>query len=210
VIVSDVAWNGGLRSLEGLKGRRIGITSGTRYILSRLAAKYGFTSQDVTTVKLPPNSIGTAFKDYNLDALISGPPLPTGGHILAWAGDEVPWQGGAICTTAAMIRDHHELLEHFLSAYTRGVSDYTAAFGKTDANGNVIKGPGADEFADLMAEKFGVQRADLGNNWPRVDPDAWLDGGEVDNQIGFWRSEGRVAKDFNPESILDRSFGKID
>ncbi len=67
-------------------------------------------------------------------------PLAASGqaHILAWAGDIVPYQITAVFTTPAMIAGKPDLLKHFAAAYQRGVADYRDAFLRLDAAGHPV------------------------------------------------------------------------
>jgi NitT/TauT family transport system substrate-binding protein len=105
-MVTNAAWDGGLRSLKDLPGHRIGITTtggGLHYAIGLVARKYGFSMNQITMVPLQsfPN-LAAAFKGGQIEAMaaasgVIAPLVPLNiGHVIGWSGDETPWQLGAV------------------------------------------------------------------------------------------------------------------
>ena len=128
------AWQAGLRTLDALPGHAVGITqtgSTFHYMVGRLADKRGFALEKVRLVTLEtvPNVIA-ALRGGRIDAaLLPGHlarPLVDEGiaKLLGWAGDETPWQLGAVFTTPRALERRGPTVERFLRAYRRGAAVY--------------------------------------------------------------------------------------
>src|SRR5215831_9308408 len=102
IVVQKDLWDGGLRSVKDLKGRRIGVTqlgSTFHYHIGNILEKDGLTLADVKIV--PLQAMGAtmeALKGRQVDAILVPQPFPGAaeaqgfGKVLAWAGDLHPWQ----------------------------------------------------------------------------------------------------------------------
>ena len=128
------AWQAGLRTLDALPGHAVGITqtgSTFHYMVGRLADKRGFAMEKVRLVTLEtlPNVIA-ALRGGRIDAaLLPGhlarPLIEEGiAKLLGWAGDETPWQLGAVFTTPRTLERQGPTVDRFLRAYRRGAAVY--------------------------------------------------------------------------------------
>jgi NitT/TauT family transport system substrate-binding protein len=217
IAVTDAAWEAGLRSIKDLAGKRVAITtfgSSLHYSLDIVARKYGVDTKTITMVALQslPN-IAAAFKGGQVDAAIV--PVTTysqmeaagGGRILAYVGDEVPWQLGAIFTSPKTIADRRPVIEKFLVGYRRGAAAYHEAFGKRE-KGKLVPGSNYDEMIGLLAKALKQPADRVAAGLPYIDPEARLDVGDIYKQVAFWQASGQVARDANPKSFIDLSFVK--
>src|ERR1700749_2444056 len=123
ILVSDKAYDSGLTSLDKLPGHSFAITqygSSFHYMAGRIAEAKGFDLKSITLrpVQQIANMLA-AVSTNQVDATIAiasmAKPLAAKGqaHILAWAGDIMPYQITAVFTTPAMIANHPDLLKHF-------------------------------------------------------------------------------------------------
>ncbi len=215
-MVTNAAYEKGFRSVRDFAGKRVGITttgSTFHYELGLLAKKYGFDLSAVTLVPLQtlPN-MQAAFKGGQVDAILAPVTLARAltadgsGRILAWAGDETPWQLGALFTSPRAIAEKRDVVERFVRGYLRGTSDFNAAFNQRDAAGNEVRGTNFAETIGVVARA--VQQAPelVAVGLPFVDALGRLDVGDIYNQIAFWQQAGLVGKDVTGKEIVDLSF----
>lgn len=210
-MVTNKAYESGFRTLQDMAGRRIANTtagSTFHYYVALLAQKYGVDMKRIELVPLEslPN-VSAAFQSGQVDAAI----IPAGGvnrvmaagHLLAWCGDEAPWQQGVVFASPQTIGGRGDALKRFLRAYQRGAAEYSANFNQLDAAGHVVKGPEYDPLLQIIAAHSGVKPADLEGQLAYIDPGARPDPDDIMKQIAFWQSQGIAPKDFDYRSIFD-------
>jgi len=220
ILVSNKAYEAGLRSLDGLPNHSFAITqygSSFHYMLGRIAEKVGF---DPKTVTLRPvqqvSNMVAAVASGQVDATIAiasqAKPLAAGGQarIIAWAGDFVPYQITAVFTTAAMTERSHDVLRRFAQAYQRGVADYREAFLRLDAAGKPIHDARTDAaIPAITAYVFtgdpDARRKILGGVG-YYDAGGALDVADVVDQLRWFRAQGLVKGDADPMTIIDTRF----
>lgn len=105
VFVANAAYENGLKSLKDLPGHSVAINtvgSSFHYSLALIAEKYGFDLKNVVIKPLQTNSAeAAAVAGGTVDAAIIpnvyglGPVSRGQSKLLAWVGDETPWQVGA-------------------------------------------------------------------------------------------------------------------
>ncbi len=215
VAVTNAAWDAGVRSVKDLTGKRVAVTtvgSSVHYSLEMVAKKFGVDTKKLTIVALQtiPNMVA-AFKGGQVDAAVF--PITTfrqvesegSGKPIAYVGDEVPWQLGAVFTSPRTIVERRPMVEKFLVGYRRGAAAYHEAFGKR-VDGKLIPGPNYDEMIGILSNvlKQPPDRVALG--LPFIDPLGRLDVGDIYKQVAFWQSTGQVSRDANPKSFIDLSF----
>ena len=212
-MVTNKAYDSGFTSLRNMAGHRIANTtagSSFQYYVALLAQKYGVDLKSIELVPLEslPN-VSAAFQSGQIDAAI----IPAGGvnrlmaagHLLAWCGDEAPWQQGIVFASPQTIASRGDVLKRFLRAYQRGAAEYSANFNHLDADGHIIKGPEYDALLQIIASHSGVKPADLEGQLAYIDPEARPDPDDILKQIAFWQSQGIAPKDFDYRTIFDPS-----
>lgn len=217
IAVTNAAWDAGVRSIKDLAGRRIAMTtagSSMHYSIEVVAHKHGVDTKSITMVPLNslPN-MAAAFKGGTVDGAIW--PVTTwrqveaevGGHLLAWVGDEAPWQLGGVFTAPKTIAERRPLVEKFIAGYVRGAAAYDAAFGKRE-NGKIVPGPGYDEMLAILAAALKQTPALVAAGLPFIDPQGRLDVGDIHKQVQLWQSQGQVARDADPRTFVDLTFVK--
>lgn len=215
VAVTNAAWDAGVRDMKDLAGKRVAVTtvgSSVHYSLEMIAKKHGVDTKKLTIVPLQtiPNMVA-AFKGGQVDAAVF--PITTfrqvesegSGRPIAYVGDEVPWQLGAVFTSPKTIAERRPLVEKFLVGYRRGAATYHEAFGKR-VDGKLVPGPKYDEMIGILSAvlKQPPDRVALG--LPFIDPEGRLDVGDIYKQVAFWQSTGQVSRDADPKSFIDLSF----
>lgn len=215
IAVTNPAWEAGVHGIKDFAGKRVAVTtvgSSVHYSLEVVARKHGVDTKHLTIVALQTiPSVVAAFKGGQVDAAVL--PVTTfrqleaegGGKLIAFVGDEVPWQLGAVFAAPRTIAERRPLVEKFLVGYRRGAAAYHAAFGKRE-NGKLVPGPNYDEMIGIIANavKQPPDRVALG--LPYIDPEGRLDVGDIYRQVGFWKSTGQVSRDADPRSFIDLSF----
>jgi NitT/TauT family transport system substrate-binding protein len=210
------AYAGGFTSLQQAPGRRIGITtfgSTFHYSFGLIARKYGFPLSRITFVPLQTlQNLQAALAGGQIDgALIPAPqarPLEASGavRILGWAGDEAPWQLGAVFTRPRTIKSQRPMIERFVRAYQKGARAYNQAFNARDAAGKVIRGRDYDELMAIISRYTKLPPAQLQDAMPFIDADARIDVGSVYAQLRFWQEVKMVDQSAKPEPMLDLTF----
>ncbi|HVR28481.1 MAG TPA: ABC transporter substrate-binding protein [Thermoanaerobaculia bacterium] len=227
------AFEAGLRSLDDLPGRAVGITqigSTFHYMVGRLAEKRGFPLEKVRLIPLEsvPNVVA-ALRGGRIDAaLLPGhlahPLVGEGvGRILGWAGDETPWQLGAVFTSPRTLERRRATVEAFLRAYRRGAAVYqevlrggrtptagvaagSAAGASTGATAGQRSAAAPTAAARALAEELRrfipspVEEILAGA--PVVDPEGRLAVGDVRDQVAWFQARGLVDRGVEVDRIL--------
>ncbi len=215
-MATNAAYERGLRGAKDYAGKRIGITttgSTFHYMLGLIAKKYNFDINSVTLVPLQtlPN-MQAAFKGGQIDGILAPVTLARAleadgsGKILAWAGDETPWQLGALFTSPRAIDTRRNVVERFIAGYVRGAADFHAAFNLRDAAGKEIYGTNYAETLSLVARAVQQPTNLVAQGLPYIDPQGRLDVGDIYAQVAFWQQAGLVAREVNARDVIDLSF----
>lgn len=215
-LATKAAFDAGLKKPADLKGKRIAITtvgSTFHYMLGILGQKHGFTVKDLTMVPLQdvPKMVA-AFKGGQVDAMVAPVTVARqvvadgAGVIVGWAGDETPWQLGALFASPKVIAQRRETVVRFIRAYQTATAEYHAAFNARDAQGQPVKGPGHDELLAIIAEATRQKPEIVAQGLPYIDPQGRLMVDDVHNQVRFWQSEGQVDRTLVPAAVIDPTF----
>jgi NitT/TauT family transport system substrate-binding protein len=215
-MATNAALEKGFRTVRDLPGKRIGITttgSTFHYSIGLVARKYGFDAASVTLVPLQtlPN-MQAAFKGGQIDGVVVPVTLARAleadkaGKILAWVGDETPWQLGALFTSPKAIGEKRDIVERFVRGYLKGAADFNAAFNQRDAGGKEVRGTRFAETIGTLARAVQQSPELVAIGLPFVDGQGRLDVGDVYGQIAFWQQAGLVGRDVSGKDIVDLSF----
>jgi NitT/TauT family transport system substrate-binding protein len=220
ILVSDKAYAAGLTGLGMLPGHSFAITqygSSFHYMVGRIAEAEGFNIKTVTLrpVQTVANMLA-ALSSGQVDATIAiasqAKPLAAAGqaHILAWAGDVVPYQLTAVFTTPGMIANKPDLLRHFAAAYRKGVADYREAFLRIRPDGHPVVDAKTDAVIPLLTKYVFTgdpdARRKILEGVGYYDEGGALDVKDVLAQIAWFKVQGLVKGDADPTSILDTQF----
>jgi len=214
VLVSNQAWDGGLRSLKDLAGRNIAIVQiggPIHYELELVNEKYGIDpkSQRLSALQGLSN-VATALAGNNIEAGINVSTFAlklqdTGkAHILAWVGDETPWQNTLIFVATKTADERKPMIDAFMRAYKKAAHDYDAAF--TGPDGKRKDGPTAPAILAIMAKFTGVPAAEIEKAIPSIDPEGRLDEQSVADQIAWYKSQGLLKGDADAAKLIDHRY----
>ena len=155
--------NGTGRALK-VTGHSVALTqigSAYHYCLALLTEKYGV---DIKSVRLLPlqsiPNIASALTGGQADAAVlnatASAPLRRNGAVklIAWVGDETPWQAVVVFTNTRTANDHHDTVDRFLNAYHQGAREFQDAF--TAANGSRADQPTAPATLAIIAKYTGM------------------------------------------------------
>ena len=217
VVVSNAAWDKGLRSYKDLGGHSIAVTtlgSAPHYCVGLLADKYGFplSSIDLQTVKTNPNLVATVAAD-RVDAAVTPSTFALSlvrnnqAHLLGWIGDEAPWQLGAAYTSTKIADGQPDIVKRFLRAYVRGMHDYADAFITPD--GQRKDGPTADATLALLSKDLGQPVELLRAGMSYVDREGRIDGRDIRRQIDWYKKQGLYQGDVDADKLLDKRYAVL-
>jgi NitT/TauT family transport system substrate-binding protein len=222
ILASNAAWDKGLRRVEDLKGRTLGITqigSSFHYQVGQIARIKGFDlkSVDVKPLQSLANMVA-ALKGSQVDAIIIAPHLARqllaagDAKLLGWYSDIDEYQFGALFTSPKMITGKRATAQKFVRAYQKGAGEFAAALLKRDDSGNRKFDAGSHEVAGLIAKHvYPGQPADRAVSLVEastffVDSGARLNVGDIHDQIAWYKSQGMVDATVDPKALIDLSF----
>lgn len=214
ILASNQAWDGGLRSLKDLAGRNIGIVQvggPIHYELELVNEKYHIDPKSQRLAALQGlSNVATALAGNNIEAGVNVSTFALKlqdskkAHILAWIGDETPWQNTLIFVATKTADSRQKMVEAFLRAYKKGARDYHDAF--TGPDGKRKDGPTAPAILAIMEKHLNQPAAQLADGISYDDPDAKLDVKDVLHQIEWFKSQGMLPADADGNAMIDKRY----
>jgi NitT/TauT family transport system substrate-binding protein len=213
-VVSNQAYEAGVRSFKDIGGHSVGLTqigSSLHYSVGLIAEKYHIDMKSLRLVPTQSNAnAASAVAGGSVDVAL-GPgnyfakSLQHGDiKLLGYVGDETPWQLGMIITGAKLANDDPETVKSFLRGYVKAVHDYYDAF--TTPDGKRQDGPTAPEILAIMVKHLNQPVEQLEPSVGYQDREARLDMKDVLHQIGWYKSQGLLKADVDPDKLLDKRF----
>lgn len=200
-----------LKSIEELKGKKIGITqtgSTYHYMAGRILEKHGLTLQDVELV--PLNSIKglmEALKSKQVDAVLLNEPNITTvvqegyGKVVAQVGDEIEYQTSGIFFSPKLA-ENKDVAERFLKAYAKSTRYYYDAV-LTKKDGKIVPGANYDEVVQIIA-KYTDQEPDMiKKGLPYMDRDGKLLESDIKTQVDWYAKEKLIDKAIDTTEIVN-------
>jgi NitT/TauT family transport system substrate-binding protein len=222
ILASNAAWNNGLRKVEDLKGRSLGITqvgSSFHYQVGQIARLKGFNLKSVDLKPLQSlANMMAALKGNQVDAIIIAPHLAKQllaageAKLLGWYSDFDEYQFGALFTSPKLIAAKRATAERFVRAYQKGAGEFAAALLKRDDSGNRKFDAASHEVAGLIAKHvYPGQPAERAVSLVEastffVDSQARLNVGDIHDQIAWYKSQGMVDAAVDAKALMDLSF----
>jgi NitT/TauT family transport system substrate-binding protein len=217
VIVSNHAWDAGLKSYKNLGGHAIAVTTiggSPQYCIVLLSEKYGFGLDSVHFLPLQSvTNIISAIKGNQADAGV-GPaatvlPVVQRGDakLLGYVGDEASYQLGAIFVSTKTTDNRGEMLKRFLTAYRHGAKDYHDAV--TGPGEKRQDGPGTDAMLKILSKYIGQTPEQLKPGISYVDAEVRLDQHDVQHQIDWYKSQGHMKGDLKASVLIDKRYATV-
>jgi len=214
IVVQKELWDGGLRSIADLKGKRIGVTqlgSTFHYHIGNILEKNGLKLADVKIVPLQamPATV-EALKGKQVDAILVPQPFPGAteaqgfGKILAWAGDLYPWQIATIFYSKAFAADRGKAVA-FMKGYVRASRYYYDA-ALVQKDGRVAVGPNYEEVVEITAKHTGARPELIRVGFPYQDRNGRLLVPDVERQMKWWVDNGFMKRVLPLDKIVDTTF----
>ena len=213
-VASNKAYNAGLHSLKGLGGHVIGggTTGGASYyLLGLVTEKNGIDFKSVQFRALQSNTnVVAAVVGGQVDAaIVPGtyilPQIQKGlVQVIGWVSDTTPFQLGVTFVRAKLAEESPDVVAGFLRGYRKGARKYYDAF--TAPDGSMRDGPTAPKVLEYASQFVGQPPAVARLAAGFVDPDLRVDIKDVVHQIEWFKAQGIVKPDVDPEKILDRKF----
>ena len=214
IVVQKELWDGGLRSVKDLKGKRIGVTqlgSTFHFHIGNILEKEGMSLGDVKIVPLQAMAATMeALKGKQVDAILVPQPFPGAveaqgfGRIMAWAGDLYPWQIAAVFYSDRLARDRTRAVA-FMKGYVKASRYYHDA-ALVQKDGHPAHGPAYDELVEITAKYTGARPEIIKLGFPFQDRNGRLLVPDIERQMAWWVANGFMKKTLPLRSIVDTSF----
>jgi len=214
IVVQKELWDGGLRSVGDLKGKRIGITqlgSTFHYHLGNILEKERLTLADVKVVPLQAMpAVMEALKGRQVDAILLPQPFPGTaaaqgfGRILAWAGDLFPWQVATVFYSGKFAGDRARAVS-FMKGYVKSSRYYHDAV-LVQKDGRIQPGAHHDEVVAITSKYTGARPEIIRLGFPYQDRNGRLLVGDIDRQMTWWVKHGFMKTTLPLKAVVDTSF----
>ncbi len=218
ILVSDAAFQSGVKSAKDLDGKSFGITqsgSSFHYMASKIAAAEGVSLKFKPLQKV--GAIIGALKSGQIDAWSIVPhiakPLAGSGsvHIVGNVADYLPnYQVTTVFTSTKNASEKRKQTESFLAAFSKGVDDYAAAM--IDKTGGDA---GVDEMVDLIHKYVYTDRPrekaapSIINGTMRINKGAALNIASIEDQLNWFKAEDLVGSESSIDTLVDQSYVEI-
>ena len=211
-ILSNQAYDAGIRRFEDLRGHSVAITqlgSALQYSLDLVLRKHGVDLKDVRVLPLQSNqNIASAITGGQADAAVqSGPNINAlvskgNARLLAWYSDEMHADpGDATYTSAKNANERPEMVKHFLAAFRKGAATWDAAF--IDAADNRADQPSASEIVAIAAKGLGQPETVVRLGLTYFDPQLRVSVADLQGSVDWYYSQGMLKTAMNARAIVD-------
>ncbi len=213
-LASNHAWDAGLKSLKDIGNHTVGIVQvggPIHYEVEIAAEKYGIDMKTVRVTALQGlSNLASALAGGQVDAGVEVNTIALRlddqkkAHLLAWVGDETPWQNALLFTATKTADDQQKKVEAFLRAFKKGARDYYDAF--TGPDGKRKDGPTAAAILAIIAKHLDQPAAQLAQGISYVDPEARVDVPDVLRQVAWFKSQKMLPADADGAAMIDKRY----
>ena len=212
-LVSNQAHAAGLHSFKDMKGHSAGITQlGTplEYDLARVLKKYGIPVKDVRVVPLQSNqNVASALKGGEIDTGVQTVaniyPLIARGDakLLGWIADEMgAGQSTVTFATAAMVKDHPDIVRRFLKAFAKGGATWDSGF--IDAQGERKNQPNAPELLAIVGKALGEPPEVVARGIGYFDPRNRIVLADMQGVLDWYQANGKIKTHMDAAALIDQ------
>ena len=209
LLASTAEYEGGLKSIESLRGKRVGITqkgSTFHYMLGRMLEAKGLTLEDVTLVPLGKlSAVMAALQSGQIDACILNEPNITKvqtegyGKLITQVSEIMPYQTSGIFYSPEFAKNKDAAVR-FMRAYNKACHYYyEAAIEKKDP-------ARLDEVVKIIAKYVKTPEADIKLGLPYIDKDGVLLASDIQTQIDWYAAHGMIEGNLEAKKIVNTSF----
>jgi NitT/TauT family transport system substrate-binding protein len=214
IVASNAGWEKGVKSLKDLGDRTVGIVQvggPIHYELELANEKYHVDPKSQRLVALQGlSNMATALAGNQIDAGVEVSTFTLKlidtqkAHLLAWVGDETPWQNTLIMVATKTADERKPMIDAFMRAYKKGAHDYYEAF--TAPDGTRRDGPTAPAILAIMEKALNQSAEQLRQGISYDDPDAKLDVKDVLHQIKWFKEQNMLPTDADGEKMIDKRY----
>lgn len=213
ILVRTDLWDKGTKTIQDLKGKKIGITqtgSTYHYMIGRLLEAKGLSLNDVTLTPLNKmTGLMESLKGGQVDAIIVNEPNITKvvnegyGKLITQVGDVIDYQTSAIFLSPNFIKDKDAGIK-FLKGYIEAERYYYDAV-LVQKDGKSVPGANFDEVVGIIAKYTGAPVNDIKIGLPYIDRDGKLLANDIQTQIDWYYSHKMIDKEVNASQIINTS-----
>jgi NitT/TauT family transport system substrate-binding protein len=216
IVVSNKASAAGLRSFDDLPGHTVGLTqigSTFQYAMAIVCEKHGI---DLHSMRFLPfqslANVASAVAGGQADVGILVAPLALpltekgDAKMLAWVGDETPWQVAAVWTSTRTANERPKTVQGFLRALRKGSHDYHDAFIAGGSAAGPKEGPSAAQIYPILQKYLGQSIPEIKASLGDVDPDNRLDVDDIERQIDWFHEQGMVRGEVDAAAVIDKRY----
>jgi NitT/TauT family transport system substrate-binding protein len=213
-LASNHAWDAGITTLKDMANHTVGIVQvggPIHYEVELAAEKYGIDTKTMRLVALQGlSNLATALAGSQVDVgvEVSTFALKLSGsgnaHLLAWVGDETPWQNTLLFAATKTANQRAPMIEAFMRAYRKGARDYYDAF--TSPDGKRQDGPTAPAVLAILAKYLNQSAAQLEEGISYDDPDAKLDVTDVLRQVEWFKKQAMLPVSADGAAMIDKRY----
>lgn len=224
IVASNAAYAKGLRKLEDLSGKTVGITqlgSVYHYQIAQIARLKRFDFKNVLLKTYPSlDALAAAVSKDQLDAAILPATLArdiltaSQAKLVGWYSDVDQQQVGALFASAKMIAGRRASVEKFVRAYQRGAADFAAALLRKDRYAKRVSDANSRSAALIVAKYIYPSESPdraaslIEGTAYYTDPQGRFDVGDIYDQVAWFKSQGLIEAGTDARDILDLSFVK--
>ena len=221
ILASKAAFDAGLTGADQLAGRSFGITqpgSSFHYMAYKIAEAEGIDTDEITLKPLQKvGAIVGALKSGQIDAwtivphiakaLAGGPEVEVIGNVADYIPD---YQVTTVFTSSENAADNPELVQRFLMAFSKGAADFNAALVDKTTNAEEEEAMVRLIHKYVNADRPFEQAApSIRNGAMRINAEARLNLGSVEDQLNWFQSSGLVSDTVTIDMLVDKSFVEV-
>ncbi len=213
-LVSLHAYEAGLKSYKDFPGHSFAVSqigNPPHYGLALLAEKFGFDMKAMRLLPLQsvPNMVSAIVGGQADIAVMPATSAITiiqqqQVKLLGWVGDETPYQVNAAFTATKTANERRDTVERFLRAYKKGARDYHDAVSGADEK--LVEGPGTAGILAMIAKYTGLSPEQMKLAIAYFDGQARLDTKDVLRQVAWYKSQGLIKGDADPNAVIDKRY----
>jgi NitT/TauT family transport system substrate-binding protein len=214
VLASNRAYNAGLTSVKDLAGHSVAVSDiggAAHYSLTLIEEKYHIDPASVRVTPLQGISAAiSALAGGSVDASSSpstafAPVIARGdAKLLAYVGDETPWQAGIVYATKKTADERRATVEKVLRALKHAMRDYHDAFTGSDERRK--DGPTAPEILAILSKQLNQPPEQVARAIAYVDRDGRVDVNDLRHQVAFLRAQGLIKGNVDLDAIIDKRY----
>lgn len=220
IVASNAAWANGLRQIDNLAGKTVGIShlgDTAHYQLGQIAQLKHF---DLATITLKPlqsfDAIASALAREQVQAAV----LPVSyarelmvenqGKLVGWYSELAEQQLGALFVSGKMLKEKRALVEKFVRAYRRGAAEY-ASMVQLDRQKKRLSTIATREIATVIARyaypgrPIGRAAGTVESSAYLMDAQAKLDLADLARQVEWYKAQKLILPDAEPNAMVDEN-----